>query len=68
MLNITDGQKELLLEHLPDAERWIDEDDINAVLEDLDAKITEIGFDANYDLNAIGLKLQRLYDELYDQN
>ena len=68
MLNITDEQKELLLEHLPDAERWIDEDDINAVLEDLDAKITEIGFDANYDLNAIGLKLQRLYDELYDQN
>lgn len=43
-------------------------DDINDVLLALDAKITEVGFDANYDLNDDGLKLQKLYDELFDQN
>ncbi len=68
MLNITDSQKELLLEHLPDARRHIDGDDINQLLEDLDDKITEIGFDADYELNAAGLKLQKLYDALYEQN
>jgi len=68
VLNITDAQRQLLLEHLPDAQRHIDGDDINQLLEDLDDKITEIGFDADYELNANGLKLQKLYDELYDQN
>jgi hypothetical protein len=43
-------------------------DEINDVLLALDAKITEVGFDANYNLNDTGLKLQRLYDELFDQN
>lgn len=43
-------------------------ENINDVLLDLDDKITEVGFDANYDLNERGLKLQKLYDELYDQN
>ncbi len=68
MISITDAQKELLLRHLPKAQQSIDGDDIKQILEDLDDKITEVGFDANYDLNATGLKLQRLYDELYDQN
>ena len=68
MLNITDEQKKLLLEYLPDTEKCIDDSDIDAILDVLDAKITQVGFDANYDLNDDGLKLQQLYDELYDQN
>lgn len=68
MLNITDAQKGLLLEHLPNAQDCIYENDIDAVLDILDAKITEIGFDANYDLNDVGLKLQKLYDQLCNQN
>ena len=43
-------------------------DDVNVLLLDLDAKITEIGFNPDYSLNEIGLKLQRLYDQLYNQN
>lgn len=43
-------------------------EDINDILETLDAKITEIGFDSNYELNNTGRKLQRLYDALYEQN
>ena len=43
-------------------------DDINILLLDLDDKITEIGFNKDYSLNEIGLKLQRLYDQIYIQN
>ena len=68
MLNINDYQQSLLLKHLPEAKAYIDNDDIYQLLEDLDDKITEIGFDRNYELNAVGRKLQKLYDELYDQN
>ena len=42
--------------------------DIYQLLLDLDNKITEIGFDENYDLNEEGRLLQRLYDDLYYQN
>lgn len=68
VLNINDDQRILLLEHIPKANQYIEDNDINPLLEDLDDKITEVGFDANYDLNDIGMKLQKLYDELYDQN
>lgn len=43
-------------------------DDVNDTLIALDAKMTEIGFDKNYNLNAVGLQLQKLYDTLYHQN
>ena len=63
-MNITEEQKALLEEYnIPIS------DDINELLLDLDAKITEVGFEAGYEwLNPTGRKLQRLYDELYDQN
>lgn len=67
MLKITDDQERLLLEYLPDTKHYIENDDIDQLLEDLDDKITEIGFDAEYELNAAGLKLQQLYDQLCDK-
>ena len=42
--------------------------EIYQLLLDLDDKITEIGFDENYDINEEGILLQRLYDDLYYQN
>lgn len=68
MLKITDSQKQLLLEHLPAAAQCIEDNDIDQLLEDLDDKITEVGFEADYELNEIGLKLQQLYDQIYSQN
>ncbi len=71
-MKITGEQKSLLKEYgvaIPEnVEDMKSADEINEVLLALDAKITEIGFDANYDLNDVGLKLQKLYDQLYDQN
>ncbi len=68
MLKINNNQREFLLIHLPTLQESIESGDIDAVLEELDDKITEIGFNADYSLNEIGQKLQRLYDELYEQN
>lgn len=43
--------------------------EINELLLLIDAKITEIGYEANYErVNLAGRELERLYDELYDQN
>lgn len=63
MLNITDEQKKILDEY-----GIVVVDDINTLLLDIDSKITEIGFNYDYSLNEIGLKLQRLYDQIYMQN
>ncbi len=68
MLNITEKQKELLLKYLEGANEYIDSGDIDMVLDLLDSKITEVGFTPDYELNEIGLKLQILYDEIYNQN
>ena len=68
MLKITDNQKQLLLEHLPTAAQCIEDNDIEQLLEGLDDKITEVGFEVDYELNEIGLKLQQLYDQIYSQN
>ena len=50
------------------APQSINNGDLDDVLDQLDDKITEIGFNRDYTLNEIGLKLQKLYDELYVQN
>ncbi len=68
MININNVQKELLLTHLPSLQKSIESSDIDIVLEELDARITEIGINVDYSLNETGQKLQNLYDELYEQN
>ena len=62
-MNITEKQKKLVQTYLKKAYT-----DIYQLLLDLDDKITEIGFDENYDINEEGILLQRLYDDLYYQN
>lgn len=68
MIKITTEQKDLLSEHLPNAENLIETDEIDDILDALDDLITEIGFEPNWELNEVGLKLQLLYDQLYSQN
>ena len=60
---ITEKQKELVKKYLKKSYT-----DKHLLLTELDDKITEIGFDENYDINAEGILLQRLYDDLYYQN
>ena len=62
-MNITEKKKELVKKYLKKSYT-----EIYKLLLDLDDKITEIGFDENYDINEEGILLQRLYDDLYYQN
>lgn len=62
-MNITEKQKGLMKKYLKKSYT-----DIDLLLTELDDKITEIGFDENYNLNEEGRLLQRLYDDLYYQN
>ena len=55
-MNITEKQKELVKKYLKKSYT-----EIYQLLLDLDDKITEIGFDENYDINEEGILLQRLY-------
>lgn len=65
MINITDEQRKLFVAYID--EKTLN-NGINDVLDVLDDKITEIGFYPDYSLNDIGIKLQLLYDQLYNQN
>ena len=62
-MNITDEQRGLMKQYAVDVF-----DNVDDMLLALDDKITEIGFNTDYSLNETGLKLQKLYDELYIQN
>ena len=63
-MNITTIQKEVLKKYnIPICGEIIE------MLLLIDANITEIGYEANYEsVNPAGRELERLYDELYDQN
>lgn len=63
MINIKPDQLAIMDKYNIDCNRYIDD-----VLLDLDAKITEIGFDSDYELTEEGLMLQLLYDQLFNQN
>ena len=65
MLTITEEQRKVLDEYgIPITKS----NELNTLLLDIDAKITEIGFDRDYELTEVGLKLQRTYDQIYMQN
>lgn len=68
MISVTNEQRDLLIKHLPNANKLLESDDVNEILLPLDDLITEIGFQENYELNELGLKLQKIYDEIYTQN
>lgn len=68
MINITIEQKKILSKHIPNIQKIIQSDDVNELLLPLDDLITEIGFDENYELNQEGLILQKIYDQIYNQN
>lgn len=62
-MNITNEQKEMLAKY-----DIAVTSDIDTLLLDIDDKITEVGFNADYSLNEKGQELQRLYDVLYAAN
>lgn len=68
-MKITDKQIEELREYLPGIEEIIMSDDLYKLETEIDGLITEIGLTEDQEwLNRIGKKLQKLYDEIFEQN
>jgi hypothetical protein len=67
MLNITEEQISKLKKYF-NIDEYTSNDNIDGLLMALDDVITDVGFDENYELNKEGLKLQLIYDQIYNQN
>lgn len=65
---ITDEQKELAERFIPNIQWYIDEVEVDRLLDVLKRKIDEVGYDANHQLNETGKALKKLCEELDEQN
>ncbi len=65
---VTEEQKKLLSDKMENFDEIIKSDNVNDLLIPLNDLIFMIGMNQNYDLNEMGFKLQKVYDEIYDQN
>lgn len=68
MIVITDAQKEYLIQRGVPVEKYIIEDDIDSFLEAIDDLIVENIVTHNDEPDDVGIKLQRIYDQIYNQN
>lgn len=69
MINITEEQKTYLQEHGVAFEDALERNDLEALLEVIDDAIVDNIVDHNDEPDEIGIRLQRIYDEIrYIQN
>jgi len=67
MVNITDKQKEILKPHIEELDELIKLDDVQILLDKIDDVIVyNMGEDDEPD--ELGIRLQRIYDQIYNQN
>lgn len=68
MINITAEQKKYLLEQSVDINKALEADDLGALLLAIDGVIVDNIVDHNDEPDETGIKLQRIYDQIYNQN
>ncbi len=73
MINIEKNDIEFLREFVfnenhEKLEKLIASDDCNDLLDELNYWLTFEGFDKNYNLNKLGLRVQEIYDYIYAYN
>ena len=68
MINITEGQKAYLREQGVAFESALENDDLSALLEIIDDAIVDNIVDHNDEPDEIGIQLQRVYDQIYNQS
>lgn len=68
MLDITEKQKETISPYISKIDDYIDSDNLGELLVDLDDAIIIYGMDENQEITAKGIELQRIYDQIYNQN
>ena len=65
---LNNKQKEKLLRYVPNAKKYMEDDDLGELLTQLDNVILGQGMEEDYELNKLGLELQKMYDEIFYQN
>lgn len=65
---ITKEQKELAGKFVPNIQWYIDEVEVDRLLDAIKAKIEEVGYGPDHQLNETGQMLQKLWEELDEQN
>lgn len=68
MINIKDEQFNHLSNYIKNLKELIDKDDINELLIAIDDVIVENIVNNNDEPDDEGIKLQRIYDQIYNQN
>lgn len=68
MISITEEQKKYLLEQSVDIGEALETDDLGALLLAIDDAIVDNIVDHNDEPDETGIKLQRIYDQIYNQN
>lgn len=68
MINITAEQKKYLLEQSVDIGEALETDDLGALLLAIDGVIVDNIVDHNDEPDETGIKLQRIYDQIFNQN
>ena len=67
-MNITDYQKQTLCQYIPDLEKLIENGDVQALLDEVDNVIVDNIIANNEEPDSEGIMLQRIYDQIYNQN
>lgn len=68
MVKLTEKEKEFLKANFPDKKELLTTTDVNDILTELNTLILEIGFDEEYRLTDSGREVQRMYDNIYNNN
>lgn len=68
MIVIKSNQVKKLKPYIENIEKIIEEDDVQEVLDAIDDVIVDHILENNDEPDAIGIELQRVYDQIYNQN
>ena len=65
---ITNYQKQTLSRYIPDLEKLIENGDVQALLDEIDNVIVDNILANNEEPDSEGIMLQRIYDQIFNQN
>ncbi len=68
MINVTKEQIELLRKYVPSIDELVQGNDVKAILDAIDDVIIDGMLGNNDEPTDSGIMLQRVYDQVYDQN
>ena len=67
-MNVTAAQKAILIQFLPNVEKLIQQGDVQTLLDAIDDVIVDNILAHNNEPDATGIMLQRVWDQIYNQN